>query len=86
MTYINDNLAILEQDVVSGRVSFETGMDHVPQEEKERFLRRLNRFISGERLKVSTPERLAELKMLDELVSAGISAAQLKRTSRTVTL
>jgi hypothetical protein len=86
MKYVNDNLALLEQDVVSGRVSFETGMDCVPVEEKERFLRRLNRFISGERLKVSPPERLVELKALDELVTSAIAAAQLKRASRAGTL
>jgi hypothetical protein len=87
MTYdVNVNLNLLEQDIESGRISFETGIDYVPQEERERFLWRLNRFISNERLKALLPERLSEMKTLDDLVSAAITTAHFKRTSRATAL
>ena len=80
--YIHVNLNILARDILSGRVSFEVGIGHVPMEEKERFLRRVNRLISEEQVRPSGADRLMQLQALDELVSAAITAAQLQRKSR----
>jgi hypothetical protein len=79
MKYFCGSLVLLERDILSSRISFETGMEHVPREEKDRFLWRLNRLISEERMKFPGAESLARLKDLDELVSAAINAARLGR-------
>jgi hypothetical protein len=72
--YVTDNLRQLAPDIVTGRVSFDLGMTHVPGHEEERFLYTLHRLIGEERRKILPPERLAQLTVLDKAVSDALES------------